>query len=40
MEEKVAEGLYWGHLNKNRGLEDMIAAEDNTKMYLKEKEPG
>jgi len=40
MEDKEAEGLYWGHLKEKRGLEDMAVAEDNTKMFLKETEPG
>ena len=39
MEDKEAEGLYWGHLKEKRGLEDMVVA-DNPEMFLKEKQPG
>jgi hypothetical protein len=30
------EELYRGHLKERRGLEDMVLAVDNIKMYLKE----
>ena len=36
MEDKQAEGLYWGHLKEKRTLEETVVAEDNIKMYLKE----
>jgi hypothetical protein len=29
------EGLYRGHLKENIGLEDIVLADDNIKMYLK-----